>query len=190
MVGIYPITVEDIRKFSTDTDATDEDLVNSFHHVKSRMEAAQYYLHTQLMFQEDEIPIKTLKMSSRIESKVMWIDIGELNVRRLFHRMKNLRNPTVQLINYIPAELWEKMKKLDTVLKAERNVKSNFRYIVKLGKNDLTLLTKTLNETYWEEVENSRYIGSTETQTQTDSSRKRKQSPQTKPNPKRTLSNI
>ena len=154
------------------------------------MAAAQNYLHTQLMFQEDEITIKTLKMSSRSESKVMWIEIGELNVRRLFHRMKTLRNPTVQLINYSPPELWEKKKKLDTILKAEKNVKSNFRYIVKLGKNDLLLLTKTLNETYWEEEEISRYLGSTETQTQTDSSRKRKQSPKTKPNPKRTLSNI
>ena len=86
------------------------------------MSAAKEYLVKQLMFHEEKIQIKTIKMSPNLESKIMWIEIGELNVRRLFHRMKTLRNPVVQLINYIPPELWVKKKKLEVQLKAAKNV--------------------------------------------------------------------
>ena len=113
----------------------------------------------------------------------MWIDIGELNVRRLFHRMKNLRNPEVQLINYIPPNFWEKKKKLDIALKAVKSKRQNFLYIVKLGKRDLLLLNKINGETYWEEDEISNYLD--DQVTEVDQSRKRKHSPSKKSTPKR-----
>ena len=124
-------------------------------------------------------------MSVNIDSKIMWIDVGELNVRRLFHRMKNIRNPGVQLINYIPPSLWERKKKLDIKLKAEKNINSDFHYIVKVGKNDLLLLTKINGKTYWEEDDISKF---TEDQDEEqDHTRKRKQSPTGKSSPKRFI---
>ena len=136
------------------------------------------------MFHPDEIEIRTAKMSSNPDSKILWIEIGEINVRRLYHRMKTLRNPTVQLINYIPPTLWVKKKKLDLKLKAEKNKRPNFRYIVKLGMSDLLLLTKINGETYWEEDYIPKYLE--EQELDQDLNRKRKQSPQNKPFPKRT----
>ena len=186
-VGISPITIDDIRQFSQDKEATDEDLVSFFQFIKARLLAAQNFLSNQLMFQEGEIEIKTLKMSTNIQSKVMWIETGELNVRRIFHRMKNLRNPAIQLINYIPPELWERKKQLDIKLKAEKNVNKDFRYIVKLGKADLCLLTKTLGKTFWEEDEISRFL---DEGSRTESNKKRRQSPQTKPPAKRSQHEI
>ena len=85
------------------------------------------------MFQVDEIVIKTFKMSPKYQSKVMWIDIGEYEVRRVFHREKTLRNPIVQLINYIPPELWNKKKqleiKLTAIKKSNPKVTSKAQYV-------------------------------------------------------------
>ena len=122
-------------------------------------------------------------MSSNTESKIMWIEIGEQNVRRLFHRMKTLRNPVVQLINYILPELWTKKKKLEVQLKAAKNVNKDLRYIIKLEKNDLILLTKIVNVSYWEEDDMTKYLEPNDDID--DSARKRKQSPQHRPSPKR-----
>ena len=150
------------------------------------MSAAKEYLVKQLMFHEEEIQIKTIKMSPNLESKIMWIEIGELNVRRLFHRMKTLRNPVVQLINYIPPELWVKKKKLEVQLKAAKNVNKDLCYIIKLGKTDLILLTKIVNVSYWEEDDMTKYLEPNDDID--DPARKRKQSPQHRPSPKRFLS--
>ena len=151
-VGIYPIEVSDIRRFSELKKDTDAEYLTEFKHINSRCLAAQEYLTNQLRFHEEEIQIKHIKMSNSIESKIMWIDICENNVRKIFNRAASLRNPSISLINYIPQQLWKRKKDLDRSLVEYKKDNKDFRYIVKAGKDDLLLLTKIINKTYWEET--------------------------------------
>ena len=127
-------------------------------------------------------------MSANPESKIMWIQTSEMNVRRIFHRMKTLRNPIVQLVNYIPPELWNHMKVLEIQMKAAKNTNKNLRYIIKLGRTNLLLLTKVIGSSYWEEEDLCNYLDPQEALP--ESRRKRKQSPKSGPTPKRFQARI
>lgn len=62
-VGIYPKAINDIRRQTKD-DVSDDDLSKSFSYIKARVDAAKEYFNKQLMFNIDEIEIKTSRMSS------------------------------------------------------------------------------------------------------------------------------
>ena len=112
-IGIYPIDVNNIKKFSENKDDIDSNYLMEFNHINARNSAAEEFLTDQLKFHVNEILIRHIKMSQAEDSRIMWIDIGEQNVRRLFHRAASIRNPNVRLINYIPQTLWKKKKQLN-----------------------------------------------------------------------------
>ena len=87
----------------------------------------------------------------------MRLDVGEIYMRKLFQRWSILRNPNISLINYIQPCLWHKNKNLEVKLKAAKNAIKIFWYIIKTGKNDLILLTKTMGVSYWEEDSVDKY---------------------------------
>ena len=52
-------------------------------------------------------------MAANWTSRIMWIEIGENNVKRLQNRAMTLKNPNIQLVTYFPAQLWNKQKLLN-----------------------------------------------------------------------------
>ena len=146
---MYPISLEDIRQFS-DGKVDDLELMTKYSQIQARNRAAQNFLAKEMHFQEDEISIQTLKMAANWSSKIMWIEIGETNVRRLINRSITLKNPKIQLITYFPACLWNKRKDLNDILKEKRKVTPDLRYQILVGKNDLILKTKMVGEHIWQ----------------------------------------
>ena len=71
-IGLYPITIEDIRYFS-DGNVDDVDLMTKYQHIETRNKAAQWFLKTKMHFQEEEIIIQTIKMATNWSSKIMWM---------------------------------------------------------------------------------------------------------------------
>ena len=61
-VGLYPITIDDIKKF---TEAEDDNicLMSKYKHINTRHNAAQQFLVDEMNFGWEEIKIQTIKMA-------------------------------------------------------------------------------------------------------------------------------
>ena len=147
-VGLYPITIDDIKKFTEEED-DDICLMTKYKHINTRHNAAQQFLVDEMNFGWEEIKIQTIKMAANWNSKIMWIEIGEENVNRLISRSIALKNPKIQIVTYFPAQLWNKRKQLNDIMKEKRKENPNLKYQIKVGKNDLILKTKMENEYIW-----------------------------------------
>ena len=122
-VGLFPISIDDIKQHVKD-DADDISIMTKYEYIEARNKAAQNFLVNNMHFQEEEIKIFTLKMAANWTSRIMWIEIGENNVKRLQNRAMSLKNPNIQLVTYFPAQLWNKQKLLNENSKSERSKKS------------------------------------------------------------------
>ena len=148
-VGLYPIGIEQIREFVKD-DSDDVEIMTKFQHIEARHSAAQDFLSKQMHFQFNEIKIQTIKMARNWSSNIMWIEVGEENVNRLINRSINLKNPNIQLITYYPAQVWSKRKEINEIMKEVRKKIPDIRYQIKLGKSDIFLRTKMVDEFVWQ----------------------------------------
>ena len=88
-------------------------------------------------------------MATNWSSNIMWVEVGENNVKRLLNRANTLKNPNIQLVTFFPATLWQKRKELNEALKEERKSNPELRYKISVGKNDLILETKQRGEYIW-----------------------------------------
>ena len=62
-----------------------------------------------------------------------------------------MKNSDVRTINYIPGEVYNRMKELESLCKMEKEKKHDFKYQIKLGYNDLILKIKDGSD-YWKDV--------------------------------------
>ena len=128
--------MEDIQKFAHE-DVDDLEIMSKYSQIETQHKAAQNFLNVEMHFQKNEIVIHTLKMATNWNSNIMWIEVGESNVRRLIDRSITLKNPKIQLITYFPAQLWNKRKELNEILKERRKSVPDLRYQISVGKTDL-----------------------------------------------------
>ena len=101
-------------------------------------------------FQIEEIKIQTIKMARNWTSKIMWIEVGEDTVNRLINRSITLKNPNIQLVTFYPAKVWNQRKEINEIMKEAKKKTPDLRYQIKLGKNDLYLKTKMVDEFIWQ----------------------------------------
>ena len=123
--------------------------MTKYQHIEIRHKAAQWFLEKKMHFQNNEIQIQTIKMATNWSSKIMWIEIGELNVLRLQSRANTIKNPEIQLVTFFPATLWQKRKDLNEILKEHKKKVPVFRYQIFVRKNNIQLKTKMLGEYMW-----------------------------------------
>ena len=157
-IGLFPITLEDIKKCTDNDDIDDATLMTNYSHIETRHKAAQEFLSKEMHFQKDEIVIQTIKMASNWSSNIMWIEVGELNVARLINRSINLKNPKIQLITYFPAPLWKRRKDLNDIMKEKRKIQPELRYKISVGKRDIVLETKIVGEYIWQKIPIEEYL--------------------------------
>ena len=63
----------------------------------------------------------------------------------------------IRLISKIPMQFWERNKALENLCYRERQQNPNLRTQIRLGKDDLELMTKHRDELYWRSTPNEAY---------------------------------
>ena len=111
-------------------------------------------------FQTNEIKIHTIKMAKNWSSKIMWVEVGENTVQRLINRSITLKNPNIQLITYYPAQLWNKRKEWNEIMKEARKTNPELRYQINVGKKDLELKTKHTGEVMYQTTSINEFVKS------------------------------
>ena len=149
-VGLFPVSLDHLRKFSYEKDIITTEGYNIAHHDGDRKEAGKDFLNKELKFKVDEINIVATKLAPKPESQILWIETSEANVKKIYSRAAALKNKNIRLITYFPAELWERKVALDKHLKLERVNEPNLRTQVRLGTEDLELNTKHVGEPLWQ----------------------------------------
>ena len=82
----------------------------------------------------------------------MWIEAKDkVTIHQIFNQAYRMRNPDVGTINYIPGEVFNRMKEIESYCKLQKESNSSFKYQIRLGYTDLILKIKYRN-TNWCEV--------------------------------------
>ena len=149
-LGLYPVTLDNIRHFSFDKSILTTEEFNEDKHNEARIDAAKEFIEIELKLDQNEINIENAKLAPKADSKILWINTTEHNVKKLYARAAAIKNKNIQLFTYYPAELWERKIALDKNLKEARSNNANLRTQIRLGVDDLELHTKYTNENIWQ----------------------------------------
>ena len=85
-IGLNPIDLDHIRKFSKDKNSTDIEAYNNSDNDKSRLKAAQEFLEYELKFDPNEIEIFNTKIATKKEARILWITTTKEAVIKIFKR--------------------------------------------------------------------------------------------------------
>ena len=66
-------------------------------HDDARLEAAIDFIEKELKLNHEDIKITNTKLAPKPESKILWIETTESNVKKLYSRAAALKNKNVQL---------------------------------------------------------------------------------------------
>ena len=111
------------------------------------MKADQDYLVNWLCIKEGTIPIKECKMARDPTTKILWIEVGEGNVNKIFQKAAYYKNPKVRLHRFFPHCVWERKNSLQSNLNSylQANPKS-FKYMIKPSMYNVALHIKSKGE--------------------------------------------
>ena len=123
---------------------TDEEIFKDTKHDYARKMAAYDLLENDLKFKTNEIEISEVKMCHNFFEGILWITVNENNVRRIFSRASIIKNRNIRLFNFIPQQLYRRKKILEDNLKKAKLSNPRLHYQIRLGNNDLALLTKEM----------------------------------------------
>ena len=160
-IGLNPIDLDHIRKFSKDKNSTDIEAYNNSDNDESRLKAAQEFLEYELKFDPNEIEIFNTKIATKKEARILWITTTKEAVKKIFKRAgtmgSRLRERRVNLYNFFPRELWARKLSLDSNCRKARMEDSKLRTQVRLGETDIQLYTKYVEEPFWRKTPNEQY---------------------------------
>lgn len=152
-IGIFPITQEHIARYARKSydlyNVSNHELFTDNKYKDERKKAAALLFANELHFREDEIEILETKMANDPYSKVMWVTTRESNVKKIYRRAAQVRNPEVKLLTFFPQKLYRKKMLLEEVLKKARNNEPKLKTQIRLGRTDIELWTKFKSEPYW-----------------------------------------
>ena len=81
-IGLNPIDLDHIRKFSKDKNSTDIEAYNNSDNDESRLKAAQEFLEYELKFDPNEIEIFNTKIATKKEARILWITTTKEAVKK------------------------------------------------------------------------------------------------------------
>ena len=96
-------------------------------------------------------------MANNPESSILWIETEIDQVKNIFMKAAIIANKQISVMQYYPRILWERKKSLDKRMSVERVKDTKLRYQIRLGVNDIELLTKQENDKFYVKVDVETY---------------------------------
>ena len=123
----------------------------------ARRAAANEFLVEELGFKDKEVRIKDCKMANNHESAILWIETEIVQVKNIFMKAAIKGNRKISVMQYYPRILWERKKSLEKRMAIERVKDKKLRYQIRLGVNDIELLTKGVDDEFYVKVDVETY---------------------------------
>ena len=156
-VGLYPININHIKQYIDTVEDSDEVIYKHEKFDMARREAANEFLVKELGFKDEEINIEECKMANNPESSILWIETEIDQVKNIFMKAAITGNRKISVMQYYPRILWERKKSLEKRMAVERVKDRKLRYQIRLGVNDIELLTKGVNDKFYVKVDVETY---------------------------------
>ena len=155
-IGIYPFTLSDITnvldKDMDLTDVPDEIIYKDPTFGNARVTAAIRKIEEHFFFKEGELSLNDAKMANNPYSKILWLTMDEMDVKKIYLRASQVRSKSLFTRDYTPQCVWFRKNKIIDHFKELRK-HNNIRYQIRLGEEDLIVLTKVIGESNWSEVD-------------------------------------
>ena len=158
-VGLFPININHIKQYIDNVDDSDEVIYKHEKFDMARREAANEFLVKELGFKDKEVRIKECKMANNPESSILWIETEIDQVKNIFMKAAIIANKKISVMQYYPRILWERKKSFEKRMSVERVKDRKLRYQIRLGVNDIELLTKGENDKFYVKVDVETYGG-------------------------------
>ena len=150
MVGLYPVTTEDIwgHTFPQLRREGDDPLRIAHHpdYEEGRCSTALHLLNKHLDFTYDNISIIKATFSTNINTKVLWITMSEHEVRKVIMRGAQKRPTDLSIRSHCPALGFERKLAASAALKAYKESHPNNNYQIRLGIKDYEMWEKIPNK--------------------------------------------
>ena len=158
-VGLFPININHIKQYIDTVGDSDEVIYKHEKYDMARRDAANEFLVEELGFQDKEVRIKDCKMANNPESAILWIETEIAQVKNIFMKAAIKANRKISVMQYYPRILWDRKKSLEKRMAIERVKDKKLRYQIRLGMNDIELLTKGVDDAFYVKVDVETYGG-------------------------------
>ena len=88
-------------------------------------------------------------MANNPESALLWIETEIVQVKNIFMKAAIKAIRKICVMQYYPKILWDRKKSLEKMLAIERVKDKKLRYQIRLGMNDIELLTKGVDDAFY-----------------------------------------
>ena len=149
IIGIYPITQQDIERNTGDT--------NTNTLINTATEFLQYELGFRLE-QIAEMQITKVTRTKKSDGKTLYITLkNHTHVAQIFKRIATLKNNNLKISNYVPPHFYNRYHTLQTHCKTAREMDDQLRTKIIYGTSDLILQEKKVGELRYTTVDINKY---------------------------------
>merc|ERR1711867_242566 len=149
IIGIYPITPQDIERNKSDTN------------TKTLINTATEFLQHELGFrleQMAEMQINKVTKTKKSDGKTLYITLqNHTHVAQIFKRTAALKNNNLKISNYVPPHCFNRYHTLQAHCKNAREMDDQLRTKIIYGTSDLILQEKKVGELRYNTVNIDKY---------------------------------
>ena len=149
IIGIYPISTEDIERNTSNTKET------------TLMNTAIEFLSYELGFRREQIidmDITRVTKTKKPDCKTLYLTLPhKTSVTQIFKRTATVKNNNLRVSNYVVPQFYNRYNALQAHCKVARENNDHLRTKIIYGKEDLVLQEKQQGEKYYTTVELNKY---------------------------------
>ena len=149
IVGIYPITPQDMERNKGDTN------------IKTLVNTAIEFLQHELGFRLDQIAemqINKVTKTKKSDGKTLYITFqNHAHAAQIFKRVATLKNNNLKISNYVAPHFYNRYHTLQAQCKIARDNDDQLRTKIIYGTNDLILQEKKVGEQRYSTVDINKY---------------------------------
>ena len=149
IVGIYPITPQDIERNKGDTN------------IKTLVNTAIEFLQHELGFRLEQIAemqINKVTKTKKTDGKTLYITFqNHTHAAQIFKRVATLKNNNLKISNYVAPHFYNRYHTLQAQCKTARDNDDQLRTKIIYGTNDLILQEKKVGEQRYSTVDINKY---------------------------------
>ena len=149
IIGIFPITTEDIERNRSETMA--QTLINT----------ASEFLQYEMGFRQDQIEemdITKVTKTKKTEGKTLYITLPQYTwVAQIFKCTATIKNPNLKISNYVAPHFYNRYNTLQAHCKTAREMDDTLRTKIIYGHSDIILQEKKVGELKYTTVDINKY---------------------------------
>merc|ERR1711867_170108 len=149
IIGIYPVTTQDIERNKTDTN------------TKTLINTATEFLQHELGFRLEQIAemqINKVTKTKKSDGKTLYITFpNHTHVAQIFKRVAALKNNNLKISNYVPPHCYNRYHTLQAQCKTASENDDQLRTKILYGTSDLILQEKKVGELRYSTVNIEKY---------------------------------